>query len=180
MPNHTIQENSLEKAKDSNEVIRNIDGFCCFVDASWTSSEEKAGIGWALYNKDAKLVLHGKAAIEPIGSPLEADAEALHMAISQIKRVGFHPVTFCGGSAMLYKQLPQHKELIPMVPKPMSLSCPTYIEYIDNLIKEGKASFSFQKVPRSCNTQADNLAREGRMKNLNYVVCWNLYKTRPI
>ncbi|CAF1754895.1 unnamed protein product [Brassica oleracea var. botrytis] len=148
--------------------------------ASWTSSEEKAGIGWALYNKDAKLVLHGKAAIEPIGSPLEADAEALHMAISQIKRVGFHPVTFCGGSAMLYKQLPQHKELIPMVPKPMSLSCPTYIEYIDNLIKEGKASFSFQKVPRSCNTQADNLAREGRMKNLNYVVCWNLYKTRPI
>ncbi|KAF3561437.1 hypothetical protein DY000_02016686 [Brassica cretica] len=26
------------------------------IDASWTSSEEKAGIGWALYNKDAKLI----------------------------------------------------------------------------------------------------------------------------
>ncbi|CAF1920354.1 unnamed protein product, partial [Brassica napus] len=155
------------------DVIRNIDGFCCFVDASWTSSEEKAGIGWALYNKEAKLVLHGKAAIEPIDSPLEAEAEALRMAISQIKRLGFNPVTFCGDSAVLYKQLPQHKE-IPMVQKPMSLSCPTYIEDIGNLINDEKASFSFQKVPRSCNTQADNLAREGRMKSLNYVVCWNL------
>ncbi|XP_013607275.1 PREDICTED: uncharacterized protein LOC106313893 [Brassica oleracea var. oleracea] len=142
-------------------------------DASWTSSEENAGIGWALYNKEAKLVLHGKAAIEPIDSPLEAEAEALLMAISQIKRLGFNPVTFCGDSAVLYKQLPQHKE-IPMVQKPMSLSCPTYIEDIGNLINDEKASFSFQKVPRSCNTQADNLAREGRMKNLNHVVCWNL------
>ncbi|CAN6865275.1 unnamed protein product [Brassica oleracea] len=141
--------------------------------ASWTSSEENAGIGWALYNKEAKLVLHGKAAIEPIDSPLEAEAEALLMAISQIKRLGFNPVTFCGDSAVLYKQLPQHKE-IPMVQKPMSLSCPTYIEDIGNLINDEKASFSFQKVPRSCNTQADNLAREGRMKNLNHVVCWNL------
>ena len=69
-PNHTTHEKPLEKAKDSTEVIRNIDGFCCFVDASWTSSEENEEIGSALYNKEAKLVLHGKAAIEPIGSPL--------------------------------------------------------------------------------------------------------------
>ncbi|CAG7861297.1 unnamed protein product [Brassica rapa] len=95
------------------------------------------------------------------------------MAISQIKRLDFNPVTFCGDSGVFYKQFPQHKEL-PMVQKPMSLSCPTYIEDTGNLINDEKASFSFQKIPKSSNTQADNLAKEGRMKNLNYVVCWNL------
>ena len=52
-----------------------------------------------MYTKEAKLVLHGKAAIEPIGSPLEAEAEALRMAISRIKRLGFDSVIFCGDSA---------------------------------------------------------------------------------
>ncbi|KAL0698189.1 hypothetical protein Bca4012_054311 [Brassica carinata] len=36
----------------------------------------------------------------------------------------------------------------------MSLSCPTCIEDIGNLTNGGKASFSFQKIPRSCNSYA--------------------------
>lgn len=56
-------------------MIRNPNTLCFFVDGSWISPKEKAGIGWALYNGEAKTILEGKAAIEPINSETGNDSD---------------------------------------------------------------------------------------------------------
>ncbi|KAL0715579.1 hypothetical protein Bca4012_064901 [Brassica carinata] len=84
--------------------------FCCFVDGSWTSSFQKAGIGWALDNRDCKLLVQGTAAMDPINSALETGAEALRVAVVQMKRLGFNKVIFCGDSSMLYNCLSNSKK----------------------------------------------------------------------
>ncbi|CAN6858654.1 unnamed protein product [Brassica oleracea] len=48
----------------------------------------------------------------------------------------------------------------------MSLACPTHIEDIGNLTNGRKASFRFEKVPRSCNSHADNLELEKIAKGI--------------
>lgn len=59
----------------------------------------------ALYNRDCKLLVQGRTAIDPINSVLETEAEALRMAVVQMKRMGFNKVIFCGDSSM-FVQLP--------------------------------------------------------------------------
>lgn len=73
------------------------------------------------YSKKKNLLIQGKAAIDPVGSPLEAEAEALRIAILQMENLGFSPVTFCGDSALLKKQLAQY-QTFPTGMQPMSSS----------------------------------------------------------
>lgn len=58
-------ENSLTPAEERwyssiNEIIRKSNTLCCFVDGSWLSPKNKAGIGWVLYKTEAKTILEGK------------------------------------------------------------------------------------------------------------------------
>ncbi|KAG2307883.1 hypothetical protein Bca52824_027631 [Brassica carinata] len=91
------------------DVISYANTFCCFVDGSWISSQ-RAGIGWALYNRGGELVVQGLSSIDPISSALETEGEALRLAIIQMKRLGFDKITFCGDSELLYGQLCNRKE----------------------------------------------------------------------
>lgn len=49
------------------EAIHSSDAYCCFADGSWLSPTQQAGIGWALYNKDAALLLRGFCCYLPYG-----------------------------------------------------------------------------------------------------------------
>lgn len=49
------------------EAIHSSDAYCCFVDGSWLSPTQQAGIGWELYNKDAALLLRGFCCYLPYG-----------------------------------------------------------------------------------------------------------------
>uniref|UniRef100_A0A0D3CGB4 RNase H type-1 domain-containing protein n=2 Tax=Brassica oleracea TaxID=3712 RepID=A0A0D3CGB4_BRAOL len=84
----------------------------------------KAGIGWALYNGEGTVVLEGKAAIEPIDSPLETEAEALRLAMIQMKKLGYHSGTFYGDSSEFNKTL-------KLTPKYVEMLChvPYFLEY---------------------------------------------------
>ncbi|KAJ0258933.1 Ribonuclease H domain-containing protein [Hirschfeldia incana] len=140
-------------------------------DGSWISPKDKAGIGWILFNTEGKAILEGKAAIEPVTSPLEAEAEALRMALVQMRKLGYHTVNFYGDSSDLYDTLSKHppQDYQDIV---KGIHCPTYMKDIINLKKGNEFHFSFHKIKRSCNVVADKLAKESRITNSNYVVSW--------
>ncbi|CAN6844165.1 unnamed protein product [Brassica oleracea] len=139
-------------------------------DGSWTSPTDNAGIGWALFSTDGRIILEGKAAIEPVNSPLDAEAEALRMAVVQMRKLGYHIVTFYGDSSEIYDTLSNSHQASPSSIK--RNHCPTYMKDIANLAKDSNYSFGFQKVKRTCNGVADKLAKEGRITNSGYVVRW--------
>ncbi|VVB04722.1 unnamed protein product [Arabis nemorensis] len=56
----------------------------CFVDASWTSSQDRAGVAWNL-TKEEKQILQGYASLTTINSSLEAEAEALRMVVMEMR-----------------------------------------------------------------------------------------------
>lgn len=80
------------------EVIHKANSPCCLVDASWISSEKRAGIGCILMNNNGKPILKGSSSTDPIRSVLEAETIALREAILQLKRPGYEKITFCGNA----------------------------------------------------------------------------------
>ncbi|CAH8356776.1 unnamed protein product [Eruca vesicaria subsp. sativa] len=55
-----------------------------------------AGMGWTLYNKQGQRILSGSASVPPTNTAVEAKAKALRKAVTQIKKLGYAHVTFCG------------------------------------------------------------------------------------
>ncbi|KAF2606168.1 hypothetical protein F2Q68_00046210 [Brassica cretica] len=102
-------------------------------DGSWTSPTDNAGIGWALFNTDGRIILEGKAAIEPVNSPLDAEAKALRMAVVQMRKLGYHIVTFYGDSSESYDTLSNSHQASSNSIK--GNHCPTYMKDIANLAK---------------------------------------------
>lgn len=94
--------------------------------------------------------MEGKAAIEPINSPLESGAEALRLAMIQMRKLGYHSVTFYGDSSELYdtlsRNLSQGRNNILK-----GSQCPTYMEGIAILAIGEEYNFYFQKNKSSCN-----------------------------
>lgn len=102
---HHIVKESLKPCSVFRNVINMACDYCCFVDGSWISLANRTGIGWVLYNKNAKFVLRGMASISPLGTPIEVEAEALRMAMVHLKRLGYHRVTFCGDNSVLFQNI---------------------------------------------------------------------------
>ncbi|RID78452.1 hypothetical protein BRARA_A01283 [Brassica rapa] len=125
-------------------MIRYPNTLCFFVDGSWISPKEKAGIGWVLYNGEAKTVLEGKGAIE-------------------MRKLVYNSVTFYGDSSELYDTLSRNLSLgCNNILK--GSKCPTYMEDIAILARGEEYNFHFQKIKRSCNVISDKLAKEGKNK----------------
>lgn len=87
------------------EAIHKTNNLCCFVDASWISTERRAGIGWILINTDGKQILKGSSSIESTGNAVDIEAIALREAIVQIKRWRFQIVIFCGDAREIYGKM---------------------------------------------------------------------------
>lgn len=92
------------------------------------------------------------------------------MAVVQMRKLGYHIVTFYGDSSEIYDTLSNSHQASPSSIK--GNHCPTYMKDIVNLAKESNYCFGFQKVKRTCNGVADKLAKEGRITNSGYVVRW--------
>ncbi|KAL0814929.1 hypothetical protein Bca101_071372 [Brassica carinata] len=127
---------------------------------SWTSPKDKAGIGWALFNSEAKVILEGKAAIEPVNSPLEAEAEALRMAIIKLRKLRYYTVTFYGDSSDLYDTISKQSHQACHITS-KGTHCPTHMKDIASLARGNEYNFCFQKIEKSRNVVADKLAKEG-------------------
>lgn len=78
------------------QVIHQVEHLWCFVDASWASPNQACGVGWTFFDKYGQNFLRGSEAIQPIQSSMEAEVEALRMAVTDLARLGYHQVTFCG------------------------------------------------------------------------------------
>jgi len=76
-----IPQHLLQPKEDVMTIIHQAKTYCCFVDASWVSSTATVGIGWIMYTPNAQFVLWGMSAIRPTSSPLEAEVEALKLAM---------------------------------------------------------------------------------------------------
>ena len=170
VPPESSNTMALEKYDSIDDIITQTNTLSCFVDGSWTSPTDNAGIGWAPFNTDGRIILEGKAAIEPVNSPLDAEAEALRMAVVQMRKLGYHIVTFYGDSSEIYDTLSNSHQASPSSIK--GNHCPTYMKDIANLAKESNYNLGFQKVKRTCNGVAYKLAKEGRITNSGYVVRW--------
>ncbi|KAF3589189.1 hypothetical protein F2Q69_00028500 [Brassica cretica] len=124
------------------------------------------GQGWnwldSLFNSEAKVILEGKAAIEPVNSPLEAEAEAeaLRMAIIKMRKLRYYTVTFCGDSSDLYYTISKESHQSCHITS-KGTHCPTHMKDIANLATGNEHNICFQKIERSCYVVADKLAKEG-------------------
>lgn len=75
------------------------------MDASWISPTDCAGIGWILYDRKAQFVLRGMSSIPPTSTPLEAEAEALKLAMIHLQRLGYEDIIFHGDVAALFQPI---------------------------------------------------------------------------
>ncbi|CAN6882195.1 unnamed protein product [Brassica oleracea var. botrytis] len=144
----------------NNKEIWNMTPSIQIPDGSWTSPKDKAGIGWALFNSEAKVILEGKAAIEPVNSPLEAEAEALRMAIIKLRKLRYYTVTFYGDSSDLYDTISKQSHQACHITS-KGTHCPTHMKDIASLARGNEYNFCFQKIEKSRNVVADKLAKEG-------------------
>ncbi|CAH8272496.1 unnamed protein product [Arabidopsis lyrata] len=137
-------------------------------DGSWISPTDGAGIGWVLYNQNAQFVLRGMAAINPMNTALETEAEALRLAMIHVNRMGYKNVTFCGDALNLFSRLQQAKLGLSPTARTLSSfsSCNRYKNACCDCI-------SFFKVPRELNCVTDRLAKDARIRKLNFVISWN-------
>ncbi|AED93895.1 Polynucleotidyl transferase, ribonuclease H-like superfamily protein [Arabidopsis thaliana] len=153
------------------DIMKEAKAYCCFVDASWVSPTECAGIGWVLYNDKAQMVLKGMASIPPTNSSIEAEAEALRSAMMQVRRLGYEEVKFCVDASILYQNvapyLQKDKKACPTTNSPLA----AYIQDIQKLATIS-ASFVVSKVNSTINDVADHLAKVARSKKMQYVISW--------
>jgi len=92
-------------SEDFKNTIVKANKYCCFVDASWISPTDCAGIGWILYDRKAQFVLRGMSSIPPTSTPLEAEAEALKLAMIHLQRLGYEDIIFHGDVAALFQPI---------------------------------------------------------------------------
>ncbi|XP_010451246.1 PREDICTED: uncharacterized protein LOC104733362 [Camelina sativa] len=145
--------------------------YSCFVDGSWSSPNDCAGIGWVLYNRNAQVVLSGKASISPMNSPVEVEAEALRMAILHVNRLGYANVMFCGDAELLFQQIIHMFNGSHHYHQENQTLLATYLRDIQN-ISSSYDSVTFVKIPRSVNVVADNLAKNARINQSSFVISW--------
>ncbi|CAH2071060.1 unnamed protein product [Thlaspi arvense] len=133
-------------------------GFCCFVDGSWISNSQLAGIGW------------GKSVIAPTNSPLETEAEVVRMAALQLGRLRYSNITFCGDSVNLFNMINASLSS----PRKSTWEHSTLSMYIKDIRKMavGKSGFKIRRVPRNVIAIADRLAKKARYENSSHVINW--------
>ncbi|XP_010481107.1 PREDICTED: uncharacterized protein LOC104759943 [Camelina sativa] len=166
------QSQSLSTPTSTQSIISEAKDYCCFVDGSWRSPNDCAGIAWVLYHKNAQILLQGKASIPPMNTPLEVEAEALKLAVHHLSRLGYNNVMFCGDAQILYKNvahIPQckHKQL-----NRDQFLITTQLRDIENMVSSYE-TITFVKIPRSVNYVADSLAKDARISKSDFVISWN-------
>ncbi|KAL1210735.1 hypothetical protein V5N11_026506 [Cardamine amara subsp. amara] len=59
------------------DILNKSTGYVCFVDASWNSQTQPAGVAWTLQSKQGANIIQGEASIFSVSSPIEAETIAL-------------------------------------------------------------------------------------------------------
>ncbi|XP_024015368.1 uncharacterized protein LOC112088975 isoform X2 [Eutrema salsugineum] len=134
-------------------------------------AEHASGIGWILYNSGGQRLLCGSSAIEPTQSSIESEAEALRMAVINLRRLGYKGVTICGDLQGLYVPLQQTQSLLSSH-EGHHLPWATFLYDIQKLATP--CDFTFRKVNRASNRDADDLAKKARITLQNHVIKWLL------
>ncbi|XP_010446097.1 PREDICTED: uncharacterized protein LOC104728868 [Camelina sativa] len=158
------------KSVSKGELNLKANEYYCFVDGSWVSPTEIAGIGWVLYTANHKVFLQGSASINPTNTPLEVEAEALRSAVSHVVRLGYNNVKFCGDASTLFQKLGYVMEKEQKCQNEHSFLA-TYLQDIMYL-SHTYANISFVKISCNVNTTADKLAKEARIAKSGYVISW--------
>ncbi|XP_024016483.1 uncharacterized protein LOC112089878 [Eutrema salsugineum] len=146
---------------------------CCMVDASWTSSDNPAGIGWLLFNPSGRCIVQGKASIDPTSTPLEAEAIALLMAVRELRKLGYHDVLMIGDCKVLFDDLQKIAGHQKAATRWINSLIATYVKDIAALSVD-RCKLTFMHVKRSMVAEADCIAKLAREQNSNYIVSWQL------
>ncbi|XP_013658448.1 uncharacterized protein LOC106363207 [Brassica napus] len=143
--------------------------YYCLVDASWKNDKEVAGVGWSLHSIQGSRQLQGSSSIRPTNTPREAEAEALRMAVRQLRALAYKNVHFKSDCKSLMDELAQHTNAASIV-KVRNTENTSMIQDILNASKGN--GFTFSYVAR-CNLMlVDELAKKARGTNQNYVISW--------
>lgn len=86
---NTENERSNDEAIQCHQTTPSSAQYYCQVDASWKNSLEVAGIGWSLHSMQGNQLLQGSTSIRATNSPREAEAEALRIAVTQMRALAF-------------------------------------------------------------------------------------------
>ena len=148
-PESRIASKRTDPRNAFKDIIHKANTYVCFVDGSWSSPTDYAGIGWVLYDNNAHFVLRGMAAINPMSSSLETEAEALRLAMLHVSRLGYKCVMFCGDALNLFSRL-QHFKKDLLHPRQDHSSLSTYIADVMNLAGAFDR-VSFFKISREVN-----------------------------
>lgn len=130
----------------------------CFVDSSWVSEKDRAGIAWKLVDASGHDIMVGSSSIHPIASPLEAEAFAMRDAVQQVKRHNYSNVAFIGDSEIVHHSLA--KNFNGKVTGGMK-QIYGYVEDIQRMVNG--LHFMFYVAPRNLVSEVDVLAKKARL-----------------
>lgn len=134
--------------------------FYCLVDASWTASNQPAGIAWKLYSS--------QRAISPVSTSLEAEAIALKMAIQELVKFQYHEILFVGDCKSLYDALQNNSISTSILWCPVQVA--NEIKDISKLSSRAFHNAKFLYVPRLLSSEVDSIAKKARISNVMYTV----------
>lgn len=101
---------------------------------------------------------------------MESEAIALREAIVQIRRWGYHGITFYGDAKEIYQRL-SHQNPKESMQDWNHHELASYMKDICSLVEQ-RLCYRFRFIKRSENTEADCLAKHARSTLQNYVVSW--------
>ncbi|KAG7559212.1 Ribonuclease H domain [Arabidopsis thaliana x Arabidopsis arenosa] len=144
------QPEQLHQKNKSTPETMDLDTIVCHSDAAWRKNSKEAGFGWIFSDRARKKEIRDRFTAYNVGSPLMAEAMALHLAITHARELGLTKLSFASDSQQLIKALHseiQSKELYGILHDILFLSLD--LEEI-----------SFRFVSRDKNVRADSLAKE--------------------
>ncbi|ESQ33588.1 hypothetical protein EUTSA_v10009928mg [Eutrema salsugineum] len=133
--------------------------YCCIVDASWKSSDTRAGIGWQLYNPRGCNILRDKSSISPTSTPYT------------LRKLSFENVVILRDCKTLFDDLASFVGQQAQRGRWINSSIATQVKDIANLLPHS-GQMTFKHVKRSVVTEVDRVAKIAREQSSPYIVTW--------
>ncbi|KAL0719176.1 hypothetical protein Bca4012_068500 [Brassica carinata] len=155
---NTENERLNEESFQIQQMVPSSARYYCQIDASWKNDMEAAGIG--------NQLLQGSTSIRATNTPREAEAEALRIAVFQMRALAFGKVHFISDCKTIMDDELAQYNIRATTWKVRNTESISMIQDIVSVAKDNGFTFSFS--PRNRLRLVDELAKKARCNNQNY------------
>lgn len=148
-PKDSIRPTIPDSISPTNHSHTTVTASHLFSDAAWNSSSCAGGLGWVIKSSSGNIFLHGSSPKRYVASALAAEALALKEGLSKAILAGLKDIVCSSDSRCLIQLLTGNK----------SVTAIKWILHDICVLSQSLNSISYHFIARSCNVQADELAK---------------------